>query len=358
MRIVKRFLLLCFLLSSMACGDVLYLSRLGWHQSYVTFHSVSVEEVLRSEEADPLTKERIRFIQEVKRYGEERLGLKKTKNYSTFFEARDPVLYVITASEKDRLHPYSWDFPIVGKVTYKSFFRIEEAMREKRLLDWMGYDTFLQPVAAYSTLGWLRDPIFSTMLEWNESILAQVILHEMVHVTVYYKDETDLNEQIATFVGNRGAIDFLTERYGPGSKEVALAIASQEDDLLISRWIDRTCQRLSDFYEQPISRDEKLRKRDEIFRLVKQEFSDISGQLRIDCYKRFETIELNNAVLLAYRRYVHHLDRFGAIYEYFGKDLKRMVMFFKEVKASREPPNVFLERWMKEKGVTVPSSQR
>ena len=358
MKVFKLIFLLCLLLSYTACGDVLYLSRLGWHQSYVTFHSVPVEEVLRSEETDPLTKERVRFIQEVKRYGEGRLGLKRTKNYSKFFDARAPVLYVITACEKDRLHPYHWDFPIVGRVTYKSFFRVDQAAKEKEFLDRKDYDTFLQPAAAYSTLGWLRDPIFSTMLGWDEGILAQVILHEMVHATVYYKDETDLNEQIATFIGNRGAIDFLTEKYGPGSKEVALAIMYQEDDLLISRWIDRTCKRLSAFYEQPISRDEKLRRRQEIFRSIKEEFSDIRAQLRTECYKDFDTLDLNNAVLLAYRRYVHHLDRFSALYEYFGKDLKRMVKFFKEVKASNEDPNAFLERWMKERGVTVPFFQR
>jgi predicted aminopeptidase len=351
MKVFKLIFLLCLLLSSTACGDLLYLSRLGWHQSYVTFHSVPVEEVLRSEEADPLTKERVRFIQDVKRYGEERLGLKRTRNYSKFFEARGPLLYVITACEKDRLDPYCWDFPIVGRVTYKSFFRFEEAIREKELLDRKGYDTFLQQVAAYSTLGWLRDPIFSTMLEWNESILAQVILHEMVHATVYYRDETDLNEQIATFIGNRGAIDFLRERYGSGSKEVTLAIMYQEDDFIISRWIDRTCKRLSAFYEQPISRDEKLRKRKELFRSIKEEFSDIKAQLKTDGYKDFDTLELNNAVLLAYRRYVHHLDRLEAFYEHFGRDLERMVMFFKEVNASKENPNVFLERWMKERGL-------
>src|SRR4030042_6146319 len=167
MRCFKRFLLLFLLLSSMGCGNVLYLSRLGWHQSYITFHSVPVEELLRDEEAGPLTKEKLRFVQEVKRFGEERFGLRKTKNYSKFFEVKGPVLHVITACEKDRLHLYSWDFPIVGKVTYKSFFRADEALKEKDLLDRKGYDTFLQQAAAYRPLGWLKDPIFSSLLEWN-----------------------------------------------------------------------------------------------------------------------------------------------------------------------------------------------
>ena len=202
----------------MGCGDVFYLSRLGWHQSYITFHSVPVEELLKDEETGSHTKEKVRFIQEVKRYGEERFGLRRTKNYSRFFEVKGPILHVITACEKDRLHPYSWDFPIVGKVTYKSFFAAEEALKEKKILDRKGYDTFLQQAAAYSTLGWLKDPIFSSLLEWNEGELANLILHEMAHATVYFKDRTDFNEQLATFIGNQGAIDFLTEKYGSESK--------------------------------------------------------------------------------------------------------------------------------------------
>jgi hypothetical protein len=69
-------------------------------------------------------------------------------------------------------------------------------------------------------------------------------------------------------------------------------------------------------------------------------------------------MELNNAVLLAYRRYFYRLEKFEALYEYFGKDLKRVVAFLKEIHASKEEPSSFLDRWMTEKGVTAPSFQQ
>ncbi len=357
-QVLKRFLLLFFLLSSTGCGDLLYLSRLGWHQGSISFHSVPVAELLKDEQTSPLTKEKIHFIQEVKRYGEERLALRKTENYLKFIEVKGPVLNVITASERDRLHPYSWEFPIVGKVTYKSFFTQGEALKEKSLLDRRGYDTFLQQAAAYSTLGWLNDPIFSSMLEWREGALANLILHEMVHATIYFKDRTDLNEQMATFIGNRGAIDFLTERFGAGSKEVKEAIYSQEDDLLFSHWTDQSYQQLSAYYAKEISREEKLRGREALFRAIQEDFQKMKGQLKTDGYQNVDKAKLNNAVLLAYRRYFHRLEKFEALYEYFGKDLKRVVAFFKEIQASKEEPSSFLETWMKERGVTVPSFPR
>lgn len=357
MKSLRFFLFFMFILTSLTgCGNLLYISKLGWHQSLITFHSVPVQEVLENEWVDHDAKEKIRLIQEVKRYGEEKLGLTRTESYSKYFEVKSPVLHVITASEKDCLQLYHWDFPITGKVTYKSFFTKEGVLKEKRFLEMKGYDTFVQQAGAYSTLGWLKDPIFSSMLQWDKATLANLILHEMVHATVYFKGQTDFNEQIATFVGNQGAIDFLIEKYGKGSKEVVEAIHGQEDDLFFSRWIDQACQQLSNFYAKEISRNEKLRGREELFQHFKNDFKEKMVSFKTEGYKNFEKLDINNAVLLAYRRYIHRLENFQALYEYWGNDLRMMIEFFKEIRTSGEEPSSYLERWMKEKGISVPAS--
>jgi len=357
MKSLRFFLFFTFVaLSLTGCGNLLYISKLGWHQSSIAYHSVPVEEVLEKEGMDLEAKEKIRLIQEVKHYGEEKLGLTRTKSYSKYFEVKGPVLHVITASEKDCLQLYHWNFPITGKVTYKSFFTREGALKEKRFLEGRGYDTFVQQAGAYSTLGWLKDPIFSSMLQWDESTLANLILHEMTHASIYFKGQTDFNEQLATFVGNQGVIGFLIEKYGKESKEVVEAIRNQEDDLLFSRWIDQACQQLSNFYSKEISRDEKIKGRKEIFCSLKGEFRKIS--FKTDGYKNFEKLDINNAVLLAYRRYIHRLENFQAFYAYFENDLRRVMNFFKEIRTSGEEPSSYLERWMKEKGISVPASRQ
>jgi predicted aminopeptidase len=350
------YLLIFVSLSLTGCGNLLYLSKLGWHQSSIAYHSVPVEEVLEKEGMDLEAKEKIRFIQEVKRYGEEKLGLTRTKSYSKYFEVKDPVLHIITASEKDYLQLYHWSFPITGKVTYKSFFTKEGVLKEKKFLEEKGYDTFVQQAGAYSTLGWLKDPIFSSMLQWDEATLANLILHEMTHATLYFKGQTDFNERIATFVGNRGAIDFLIEKHGKRSQQVVKAIHNQEDDLLFSRWIDQACQQLSNFYAREISRDEKLRGREELFQRLKEDFREKMVSFKTEGYKNLEKLDINNAVLLAYRRYIHHLENFQALYEDLGNDLRKVIEFFKEIRTSREEPSLYLERWIKEKGIIVPAS--
>ncbi len=344
-------------LSLTGCGNLSYLSKLGWHQSSISFHSVPIEEVLENPGVDLEAKEKIRFIQEVKHYGEEKLGLSRTKSYSKYFEVKGPILRIITASEKDCLRPYRWDFPITGKVTYKGFFTQEDVLEEKRFLEMKGYDTFVQQAGAYSTLGWLKDPIFSSMLRWDEATLANVILHEMTHATIYFKGQTDLNERIATFVGNQGSIDFLTEKYGKGSREAVEAIHCREDDLAFSHWINQACQQLSDFYAKEISRDEKLRGREELFHRLKEDFKERMAAFKTDEYRNFEKVEINNAVLLAYHRYIDRLDDFQALYGYLGTDLKKMIEFLREIRG-RKQASSYLERWMKERGISVPASPR
>lgn len=331
MKIFLSLLLIIFTLTG--CTNLIYISKLGWHQSYINFHSIPIKEVLEDQEIDIELKAKIRFVQEVKRFGEERLGLKETKNYSKYFETRGPILYVLTASRKDKLELYSWKFPIIGRVTYKSFFRLKDALKEKEKLNEKGFDTFIQSVCAYSTLGWFRDPIFSSLLDLEEPILANVILHEMVHGTIYFKGETEFNEQIATFIGNRGTIEFLIEKYGIDSEKVLFARDYQDDDYLFSKWIDQVCKELSEFYDQSISIEEKLRRREEVFESIKERFKEIKVKLKTEAYKNFDRIKINNAVLLAYRRYIHQLDRLEAIYKNLGGDLRRFINFLKELKS-------------------------
>ena len=80
--------LFLFLLFLTGCGNFFYFSKLGWHQSFITFQSVPVQEALRDEALGDEAKKKIHIIQEVKRYGEERLGLRRTGSYTKFFEVR------------------------------------------------------------------------------------------------------------------------------------------------------------------------------------------------------------------------------------------------------------------------------
>jgi len=356
MKLMAKFALLACFLSLLGCSNLYYITNLAWHQGYITFHSVPVQEVLNDPKQDPDIAKKIRFIQEVKQYGEEQIDLRKTSCYTTFYEDQGPILYVVTGSQKDRLQAYHWNFPVIGAVAYKGFFSKIDALREQQELEKKGYDTYLRPAGAYSTLGYLRDPIFSSFMKWDVGSLANLILHEMTHSTCYFKGNTDFNEQMATFVGNQGSILFLSEKYGPESPEVLQAIQSQHDDLLFSRWIDQACEQLSEFYQRKISKEQKLEGRKEVFRSLQEEFKNIKPLFQTDTYETFDEKPLNNAILLGHREYYQRLETFETAYQILGQDLKKMLALMKEIHTSGKEPSVYLDHWIKARRISIPST--
>ena len=109
-------------------------------------------------------------------------------------------------------------FPVVGRVPYKGFFDVQAAEREAAALRARGLDVCGPPVAAYSTLGWLDDPVTTPMLQQSDGRLAETVIHELVHATVYAASQADFNESIASFIGEEGRIAFFGARDGPAAE--------------------------------------------------------------------------------------------------------------------------------------------
>lgn len=150
------------------------------------------------------------FIQSIKQYSEDSLGFKPTKNFSKIYNHNnEPLLWVVSASEKYAIQPFYWSFPIVGDVSYKGFFTKEKAIAEKNRLICLGYDVDVRPVSAWSTLGWFSDPVLSGMLTRSKGWLCNLIFHELFHATYYAPSSVNYNENLASFVGHKATLQFL-----------------------------------------------------------------------------------------------------------------------------------------------------
>ncbi len=211
----------------------------GWQQLQGQLNIIrnarDIDKILDDPLAPDSLKARIRFINTVKKFAVDSLGLKESKNYTTLYDQNGrPILWVLTASEPFEIKAYQWTFPVLGSVSYKGFFIKEKGLKEDSLLKAKGYDTDYDDVSAWSTLGWFRDPILSNMLFRKDGQLAELIIHEMTHATLYAKSHVDFNENLASFVGEQGAIRFLTARDGAGSEKLSQYIHSKEDYDLFS----------------------------------------------------------------------------------------------------------------------------
>jgi predicted aminopeptidase len=196
----------------------------GWMQAKgqigILWNVKDVSEVLADPAFPDSLKARIRLIEEIKQFGVDSLGLSPSKNYSTFYDQHGkPLIWIITASDRYRIKAYKWNFPILGSFPYKGYFDSTRAVKEAKILSDQGYDTDLGEVSAWSTLGYLKDPILSSMLKRKEGSLANLILHELTHGTLFVKSDLELNENLASFVGDLGATRFITQKYGKDSKQ-------------------------------------------------------------------------------------------------------------------------------------------
>ena len=96
-----------------------------------------------------------------------------------------------------------------------------------------GFDVCETAVSAYSTLGWLADPVTSPMLDHGPARLVETILHELVHATAFLPDEADFNEGVALFIGQQAAIRFFESP--PGDLEIPLPKATKVAETIADR---------------------------------------------------------------------------------------------------------------------------
>src|SRR5690606_7987905 len=110
---------------------------------------------------------------------------------------QDSVVYVVTVSDALRLNPKVFSFPIAGSFTYIGWFSKEDAQDFGRDFERQGYDVDVRGASAYSTLGWFRDPLLSSMIRELPD-LVNIVIHESVHATLYIKDQSYFNESLAS----------------------------------------------------------------------------------------------------------------------------------------------------------------
>ncbi|MEM9857460.1 MAG: aminopeptidase, partial [Bacteroidota bacterium] len=186
----------------------------GKGQLSIVWNAEPVEDFLENPDTPDSIRQKLLFIAEVREFAVRELGLNDTDNYTTMFDQKGkPILWVVTGCEPFAFEPKTWDFPVVGEMPYKGFFIEEMAYEEMADVEEQGYDVGLRTVGGWSTLGWFKDPILSNMLGRSYGDLANLIIHELVHATIFVKDSVVFNENLASFIGDRGAEIFLKKYY-------------------------------------------------------------------------------------------------------------------------------------------------
>ncbi|MCX8491715.1 MAG: aminopeptidase, partial [Cyclobacteriaceae bacterium] len=185
------------------------------------------------------------------------------------------------------------------------FFNKAKALDLRKELEAEGYDVSVRNPGGWSTLGWFKDPILTGMLDRTEGDLASLIIHEMVHSTVFVKDDVDFNENLADFIGDTAAYSFLKYRFGSSSKEYMTYLHQDQDYRKYTKHILRGTRSLDSLY--------KTLGREDSFDLKKQQKDSMISKIitavdTLSLYEKRNSVSLkkrlpNNTFFMSYRLY-------------------------------------------------------
>ena len=319
MRIRKRFfaaglilLIAIFAITPTGC----YLSRGAWEEGKILARRKDIAQLIADKRTDSLVRRKLALVLAARDYARDSIGLKTGESFTTYSKLeRDTLVLVLSAAYRDKLEPYTWWFPIVGRVPYKGYFDFGDARAAAKSFGDRGFDVLLRPSSAFSTLGWFNDPLTSTTLARDTLELANTVIHEVTHNTFYAPGQAVFNESFANFVGARGAAAFFRSRGQPDA--AARVEAEWQDDKLLGDFWTRLAARLDSAYAaHPDSRDARILARDTIYMKARQELvSAIGPQLLTIGPFYVQRVALDNASLLSRLVYAKDLELFDRVLE-------------------------------------------
>jgi predicted aminopeptidase len=327
---------LCSLsLSTTGC----YLGHVAAGQARLMRAQQPIEEVLANPGTAPDLRRQLRAVQRARDYAQV-LGLDVDEQYTSYVDwPGDRVVTSIITTRPGEVTPAGFWFPFLGRVPYKSFFEPARAEAEAEKLRGKGLDVCVVAVPAYSTLGWLNDPVTAPMLRRGEGHTVETIFHELVHASVYVKDHADFNETVASFIGQEASVRFYEQDETP---EVTHARrGAVQDDRAVSAALVGLRERIEALYESSDPGPERDTTRSRLASEARAKITALPLRER-DPSELAEVIRLNDACLALWGTYGAETDRYVAKLDALGGDLPAFIVQLREAADAPDPAEALL----------------
>lgn len=284
----------------------------AYEEGKILLNRRKIENVIADKKSSEEERQKLKLVLEARNYAF-KLGLNPKESFTKYTKLnRDVLAYVLLASKKDSFSLYTWWYPIVGTVPYHGYFDLEDARADAKELEEQGFEIWLRPTEAFSTLGWFNDPVLSTTLQNEPLRIVNTVIHESFHTTLWFPNQVIFNESVANFIGLRGAWDFYRDKFRacPSTdtdciKEAGPAFAEArrqyELELELATVIEALYSDLEALYQSDLSSEAKLSKREELFNKHVAPFRKRYPTLRI-------LKSINNAEIMQLKLYLTELD--------------------------------------------------
>jgi predicted aminopeptidase len=315
---VVRFACVTALASVSACSPG-YVLRAGWEEAKILSARRPIHEMVHDTTTPEELRAKLRLVQHSREYARRALDLEPGDAFTSYVELeRDTLVMVLNAAHEFQLRWKTWWFPIVGRLPYKGYFDFARARQEAAELDAQGFDTWVRPSGAFSTLGWLPDPLMSTTLRADSVGIVETVIHEITHSTFFPKGQARFNESFANFVGHRGAISFYCDALADG---VLCETAEDRwhDIRVFGRFFHSVVDPLEDLYATDLPPEEMREEKRRILRAAAARFEEeVQPEFRSGRYRGLDPEQVNNAWLLSRMLYYTRLDDMQSLFERYG----------------------------------------
>jgi predicted aminopeptidase len=323
---------LCFM--SGCASQIGYLAKQGTYLLRYGAGTRAIQSLVDDPGTPTATREFLKRVQLIRRYAVDAVGLKDNGNYTRYKEIdRDHLVDVVSACQSLSFEPYRWSYPLLGKLPYKGFYERADADAEAARIRSLGFDVIVRPVDAFSTLGFTRDPVYSFMAAYSPFELASLIIHEQTHATLFVKGQDQFNEELATFVGNEGAFQWLRQVYGEDSALYRAAADEQADSDRYVSMLRALADELEAVYRGEALKPDKLGQKARLISAFRERLAaERSTLFRSEAWRAIKVPPIDNAYLSLYRMYLQDIPLLRSYWqEKCGSDLARFMQAAKSL---------------------------
>jgi predicted aminopeptidase len=310
-----------------------YLGHLATGQARLMRVRRPIDEVMKDPATPASLRNQLETIQDARIYARD-LGLEVDEQYTSYVDwPGDRIVTTVVTTRPGEVTPAGFWFPMLGRLPYKGFFDRKRAEAEAEKLRGKGFDVCVIGVPAYSTLGWINDPVTAPMLRNGEGRTVETIFHELVHATVYAKDHVDFNETVASFIGQEASVQFYADTEGASAADTRRAAV--DDSRALSTILTGLRDRIEALYLETEPGVEQKRQREALEISAREELAGLALRGR-DGTSLAQSIRLNDACVAISGTYGAGIDRYVANLATLGGNLPE---FIARLRASADAPD-------------------
>ena len=318
---MRRVLSVLALLVSTGCSTLGYYGQSVHGQLGVMAASRPVEQVIDDPNTPESVRSRLQALPLLRQFATNELALPESSSYRFYADVRrDALVWNVVAAPVDSLTPRRWCYPVIGCANYRGYFDQQVAREFASGLSAEGWDAAVEPVPAYSTLGWFSDPLPSTVIDWPLADIAGLMFHELAHEALYVKGDSAFNEAYATVVEEEGVRLWLAQ-YGDLQQRDEHVLRQRRRREFLRLLADIRGQ-LSRLYATGLERADLLHKKAAIFGRLQADYIELKHDWNgYSAYDRWVNRPLNNAHLASIDTYHALVPAFRLILHSHGGDM-------------------------------------